>query len=90
MKLAAVEGSGADEAAHSQTGFWPQQENHRSNSGSLSGAELKPQNTRKATNSGNLRFLQKIRARLPQVEGLSCVYSMCLLFILCVPPKKED
>lgn len=55
MSLAAMEGNGTNEAAHSQTGFWPHQENHKSNSDSLSGAKFKAQTTRKEVNLGNLR-----------------------------------
>lgn len=82
-----MQGNGADEATHGQAGHWPQQESHSSDS-EFQHAKFKAQKTRKEVN-WEIRLLQRIKPRFPQVGGLSYAYSMYLLFTVCLPPKKD-
>lgn len=84
-----MEGNGADEATHSQMGCWQQQENHKSSSDRLNGAKFKAQKTRKDVKLGKHEIIAEDQTKALSVGGLSYVYSVYLLFILCPPPKKD-
>lgn len=66
MKMAAVEGNGADEATHSQMGCWQQQENHKSSSDHL---KFKAQKTRKEMKLGKPEIIAEDQPRLSQWEA---------------------
>lgn len=89
MRLAAVEGNGADKATRSQTGCWQQQENYKSSSDHLNGAKFKAQKTRKEVKFGKPEIIAEDQTKALSVGSLSYVYSVYLLFILRLPPKKD-
>lgn len=90
MRLVAVEGNGIDTPARSQTGLGHSKRiaNQMQALLAVLSSRLRKPGKRQL---GKSEIIEKIRLRLPQAGGLSCIYSMYLLsYCVCLQKKIEE